>query len=646
MKKLMSLILTLAMVFSLAIPAMAAEPTVTGNKEGTVSGTYDPVIKITDVTLSEYQNNGALVIDEENKQYIVTIPAGQTFTNVQVNFAGQNLDMIEKEDTNYAISIFNAEYPTTIGWQGTSFGYTVSDNYVGTHEVKFTNDGWKTEEYTGWKLVVKQNYTITNATTDTNGTVTVPAEAAADDTVTVGVTPNEGYELMTLKVVYTDTEGAEQSFFADENNQFVMPASNVTVKATFTEAVETYTVTVEDSENGTVTVDPNEYTAGETVTLTVTPAQGYALASLTVNGEDVTANEVDCKYTFAMPAADVTVTAVFEKIKAEITGVAIIIDGVEYNKDKATSEADPAVITPDYSTVTLKVYGTNLNYGSENNRILYKVGDDWVDDSNDWTINDTGTEATCAYSAGGLESITESYQLQYSNTGTNNWIDGGVWIIYKVPTYTVTGYEDANGNQVTADVAEAKEGDTVTLTVTTVGKYQLKSIAVKDAAGNTVEFTETGLTTYKFEMPASAVTVEATFEEVLTTSAAITWGSMSFTYTDGENGAEGAWSADVDDQGNPGNFVTVTNTGDTTFKATAEYKQEADYTEINGYFDIETEPYSTSKTVKIEAGETGNSYTFTLTLSGKPKKALGGENGGTKIGTVTITIDENVFIPV
>ena len=91
----------------------------------------------------------------------------------------------------------------------------------------------------------------------------------------------------------------------------------------------------------------------------------------------------------------------------------------------------------------------------------------------------------------------------------------------------------------------AAEGNTVTLTVTTTGKYQLKSIAVKDAESNLVEFSETGLTVYKFVMPASKVTVEAVFEEVLTTSANITWGSLSFVYTDGENGAEdGAWSCE------------------------------------------------------------------------------------------------------
>ena len=73
--------------------------------------------------------------------------------------------------------------------------------------------------------------------------------------------------------------------------------------------------------NGTVAADKtSNVLAGETVTLTVSPSAGYELSSLTVTkaggGEVKTTKGSDGKYTFTMPAEDVTVSAVFSKIPA------------------------------------------------------------------------------------------------------------------------------------------------------------------------------------------------------------------------------------------------------------------------------------------------------------------------------------------
>ena len=76
-----------------------------------------------------------------------------------------------------------------------------------------------------------------------------------------------------------------------------------------------YTVTVEKSVNGAVTTDRKTAAAGTTVTITVTPDEGYTLETLTVLDKD--GNELkltdkgDGKYTFTMPASSVTVKATF-----------------------------------------------------------------------------------------------------------------------------------------------------------------------------------------------------------------------------------------------------------------------------------------------------------------------------------------------
>ena len=77
----------------------------------------------------------------------------------------------------------------------------------------------------------------------------------------------------------------------------------------------TYSVTVDKTENGSVTVSPKNASKGDTVTVTVKPDSGYVLETLTVtdkNGNELTLKDKgDGKYTFTMPAGKVEVKATF-----------------------------------------------------------------------------------------------------------------------------------------------------------------------------------------------------------------------------------------------------------------------------------------------------------------------------------------------
>ncbi len=85
--------------------------------------------------------------------------------------------------------------------------------------------------------------------------------------------------------------------------------------------IEDYSITVNDSENGTVTADKKTAAAGETVTLTTTPNEGASLEVIAVCDPD--GNEIeltslgDGKYSFKMPKSDVTVNAIFIGGKSE-----------------------------------------------------------------------------------------------------------------------------------------------------------------------------------------------------------------------------------------------------------------------------------------------------------------------------------------
>ena len=492
-----------------------------GSTESEVNATYIPEIEVTGISAE----GETVSYNEETDTYTVFFPVGAESVDFNVIFSGKNLAFYrDAHQVMWRERIYFADSETLDQYTLCEYNYFTYNPETGDLETscnltpasagmtvvyEYTNDTGSTWEY-ACTQVFKQLYSITLDPEIANGTVTADkASAFEGDTVTLTVAPTEGYELDTLTV--TDAEG---NAVAVESNAFTMPASNVMVEATFAEAKETYTVTLPETfVNGAVTVegDKTSFTENETVTLNITSAEGYELDKLTVNGEDVTADVVDGKYSFPMGSADVEVTATFKKI---------------------------------------------------------------------------------------------TYAIEIDTVG---------------------------GGSVTADVETAAEGDTVTLTVTTTGKYQLKSIAVWDAENNRVEFTETGLTVYKFVMPASEVTVEAVFEEVLTTSADIAWGSLSFVYTDGENGAEdGAWSCEEG-----ANKITVANTGDNDFSAQPHYNAEPEYTEIVGrFYDSMDAEENYTMGYRLCSGDIVEIY---LKLHNQPSKAI---PEGTKIGSVTIEITE------
>lgn len=85
----------------------------------------------------------------------------------------------------------------------------------------------------------------------------------------------------------------------------------VVSKFTLTVPETKYAIETTAPTNGTLSVDKTEAAAGETVTVTATPATDYELDAITVNGEAITGT------TFEMPAEDVTVAATFKAVESD-----------------------------------------------------------------------------------------------------------------------------------------------------------------------------------------------------------------------------------------------------------------------------------------------------------------------------------------
>ena len=492
MKKFISFLLTFVLLFSLTMPAMAAE--VTGGNSGDVSASFNPgTIEFTGIAVDyehEYRHN------EETNTYTFIIPPDRIGVSYDVNIIGNNLDLLD--ETNELLLIANDTIedvvPNEIVVEKLKYYgfYPLGRSAPADSSITdfYSNDGG--ENWISVSSEVKQSYYVTVSESE-NGTVTAVEYALPNDIVTLNVSPAENYALDTITV--TDASGNPVTV---ENNQFTMPASAVNVSATFKYAPK-YNITLNTSENGSVSADMQTATEGTTVTLTVIPDEGYELDTLTVmNGEtEVTVTD----NTFVMPAGEVTVSATFKKI--------------------------PRTITIDNSIIT-------------------------------------------------------------------------------------------NGS-VEADKSTAAEGDTVTLTWTAAEGYMMDKITVTDSNGDEVTVDQ-GLTSCVFTMPASNVTVTATFKEIPVASASIVWGSMAFTYTD-----ESGWA---DDGSEGAGTVTVTNTGEPSFNAKATYSAEIDYMNIRGTFD--------KGVTTLAAGE---SLSFKLTLHNRPTRILNGQ----KIGTVTVHISQTDF---
>lgn len=129
--------------------------------------------------------------------------------------------------------------------------------------------------------------------------------AHKDQTVNLTLTVDPGYRFIRW-AAYTNSTGDTEVDLVIENNSFVMPDYDVFIQA-LTEAIPTHNVTVTHGEHGTASANVQYTYEGDTVTLTATPDEGYAL-----NGWEVVSGGVTIENNrFVMMTDDVEIHAVF-----------------------------------------------------------------------------------------------------------------------------------------------------------------------------------------------------------------------------------------------------------------------------------------------------------------------------------------------
>ena len=236
--------------------------------------------------------NGTVTADKETAKY------GETVTLTVAPATGYELEQLRVLDGETALNTMQMS------------------EFEGTMNYTFTMPAGNVEVYATFKAI---DYTITIEPAE-NGTVTADKQTAnIGETVTLTVTPDKGYELDEIHVMNGTTQVAV-TITTEGKYTFVMPAGNMEISATF--KMTDYAITIMPAENGTVTADKQTANMGETVTLTITPNEGYEFDQLTVmNGTTQVAVEIttEGKYTFVMPVGNVEISATFKMTDYTIT---------------------------------------------------------------------------------------------------------------------------------------------------------------------------------------------------------------------------------------------------------------------------------------------------------------------------------------
>ena len=236
---------------------------------------------------------------------------------------------------------------------------------------------------------VPTEHTVT-VKTDGNGTASAsPDKAVAGTEITLTAKPVEGYRFKEWEVISGGVTIVD--------DKFIMPDSNVEVKAVFEEdappAPTEFTITVTTEGNGTASASPDKAVAGTEITLTAKPVEGYRFKEWEVISGNVTIK--DDKFT--MPSANVEVKAIFEEdappAPTDPAKPSISVTGTyTYNGSEHTATVSG------YDPATMGISGnTATDAGDYTVRVTSKTGR-WADGSTgavtaEWSIGKATQEA-------------------------------------------------------------------------------------------------------------------------------------------------------------------------------------------------------------------------------------------------------------
>ena len=298
--------LTIDQQGTIHVTSVSLDKTTLGLTEGgtdTLTTTVEPNNATNKNVTWESSNKSVATVDANG--LVTAVSAGTatiTVTTADSNFTDTCTVTVTARTYNISAT------PETLDFGSANAGYTAPPT---AQTVSITNTG-------------NQTITLTQPTATNFDIGTLSAtELAADETATFTVQPKTGLaagnynETLAISGDHSTSASITVSFTVEQRSSGGGPT--------------TYAVTAPDAENGTVRVSPGRASRGTTVTITVTPDEGYELESLTVldsrDNEITLTDKGDGKYTFTMPSGKVTVEASFAEIAPEPLPFGDVDDG-------------------------------------------------------------------------------------------------------------------------------------------------------------------------------------------------------------------------------------------------------------------------------------------------------------------------------
>ena len=422
---------------------------------------------------------------------------------------------------------------------------------------------------------VTANNTLSGAGTSSNPYIVRPGASitltASAQTINSSATINYKFDSSSYSTTTTNTFTATSS----SNTSFSKTVYVKTVRGNYDSSEESktiyfqtapaetvYSVSVESEDTSKGTVEAATVTAGATTAVTIpkaTPKYGYVFEKwVAVSPASIVANETNAETaTVKATGTGGKVTATFKPntaLEFYVAGRFQIYDGSNWvysfdSGDWSTTGDDNIRFT----------YDSGTTYKLETNASIAKLSEKISDISPYFFIYDktnekawhptSGSTLTESTKTATLSTNTENHNVRFNSTSTDTPVTlyfnaATKELRYEVPDYYTISCTEVTGGSVTSDPERQKQGQTVTLNITPATGYQLSTITAKDASNNTVALSGTG-STRTFSMPASNVTVTATFSKI------------GYTLTKA-SAANGSFTLSPSTTANYGDTVTVT----------------------------------------------------------------------------------------
>ena len=520
-----------------AIREKTSSFTVTYGSSAVVKFTSDTGYRIKSVKLDSTNVTSSVV----DNQY--TISKINADTSLEIEF----------EAIPYTLSI-KATGNGTVTYDGTAIREKTSSftvTYGSSAVVKFTSDtGYriksvKLDSTNVTSSVVDNQYTISKINADTsleiefeaipytlsikatgNGTVTYDGTAIREKTssftvtygssVVVKFTPDTGYRIKSVKLNSTDVTSKVS------NGQYTI--SNITADTSLEVEFEriTYSLSIIAAGNGEISyndistrdkTNTFDVVEGSSITLTISPDDGYRVKILKMNSVDVTTEIKDGKYTISSIYTNTTVEVVFEAIPVYTVNILAIGNGnvgydesVVRNQSQSYSVREGSSVTISFSPdAGYRVALVKVNKAD----VTGQVAEDKLTISN--IKSNTSIDVT-------FEVIPPTtYAMTVKSTGNGTVTYDGTSIRDKSNTFTVV------------------EGTYATLVLTPDEGYRVKSVKLNNA-----DVTSSVVDNQYTTVVSSDTSIEVEFEQIICTLSITSTGNGSATY--GETSVRGKTS--------------------------------------------------------------------------------------------------------